>query len=163
MFAKKKRLTVYTNMWLGYEYITAVKPLGVDCASGLQVQYASARRRLAKATEVARNLKAMAVPGVSYINVIRAQAMGSTRYGVATIGMPKVILDGVRRIIRATTSTKAKGGSATADLALQKAVDLDPAYTASAVPIAKWTRQIYVRSDKRHKMKVAWEKGGGAQ
>ena len=120
MLAKKKKLTVYTNMWLGYEYITAVKLLGVDWASGLRVQYTSAKRRLAKATEVARNLKAMAVPGVSYINIIRAQAMGSTRYGVATIGMPKVILDGVRRIVRATTSTKAKGGSATADLALQK-------------------------------------------
>ena len=67
MAAKSKKLTVYTNMWLGYEYITAVKLLGVDWASGLNVQYANARRRLAKASEVARNLKAMAVPGVSYI------------------------------------------------------------------------------------------------
>ena len=50
MAAKKKRIVVYTNMWLGYEYITAVKLLGVDWASGLNVQYANARRRLAKAS-----------------------------------------------------------------------------------------------------------------
>ena len=86
----------------------AVKLLGVDWASGLRVQYTNAKRRLAKAAEVARNLKAMAVPGVSHIDIIRAQAIGSTRYGTTTIGMPRCILEGVRRIMRATTSTKAK-------------------------------------------------------
>ena len=70
MATKRKKLVVYTNMWLGDEYTTAVKLLGVDWASGLNVQYSNAGRRLAKASEVARNLKAMAVPRVSYINVI---------------------------------------------------------------------------------------------
>ena len=60
-----------------------------------------------------------------------------------TIGMPTNILSQVNTALRATTSTVAKGGSATVDLMLQKARHLHPAYAAHTVPLGEWAEKIY--------------------
>ena len=140
----------------GYEYIQAVKPLGVDWASGMKDRYTLAKRRLTKDAEVAKNPKAFAVPGVSYINIISAHAVGATRHGISTVGMPKVVLDGGRKIIKATTTARAKSGSATVDMALQQAVDLDPAYVAHVVPVMKWSMQVHSKTHRCTNMEQAW-------
>lgn len=59
-------------------------------------------------------------------------------------GMPTTKLAQVTTTLWAASSTVAQGGSATANLLLQKAKYLHLAFTARTVPLAAWTRRMYV-------------------
>ena len=65
-------------------------------------------------------MKSYGVGGINYINIARAHAIGAARYGCTIMGLPSKLLARVRITIRFATSTHAKGGSATIDVAVQK-------------------------------------------
>ena len=112
-----------------------------------------------EAAAAVRNLKRIATTGVKYLNIARAHAMGAARYGCTTMGIPPKMLEEVRRMVRSSTSTRAKGGSATADMALQKEKHLDPAYMAVKTPIEKWAAIMYDDREEEIKqiMRKAWK------
>ena len=118
---------------LGYEKEGTLKLLGVDWGSDDTISYSTAAMRVARAARAVANLSRYAPSGTKYINIARAHVMGAARYGCATMGLPPRLLARVRTLIRSATSTKAKGGSATVDMALQKEHEIDPAYTLLTV------------------------------
>ena len=84
------------------------------------------------------------IQGVNITNAVRAHTAGCTQYGIMATGMPDNILGEVTTTLRATTSTVADGGSASADLLLQKSRHLHPAYAAHTVPLTRWAQHIYM-------------------
>ena len=94
--------------------------LGVDWASGGTISYATAAKRITKAANVIANLRRYATAGVKYVNIARAHAIGAARYGCTTRGIPPKPVEKVRRMVRSSTSTTARGGSAIANMAFQK-------------------------------------------
>ena len=83
--------------------------------------------------------------------------MGAARYGCTTMGLPPKLLGRVRATIRSATSTQAKGGSATIDMAVQKENNVDPAYMLTAAPIEKCACRAYAGTTASHVvMEKAW-------
>ena len=142
---------------LGYETEDTMKLLGVDWGSNAVISYNTAAVRVANAAKAVANLCRYAPSGTKYINIARAHVMGAARYGCATMGLPPRLLTRVRTLVRSATNTKAKGGSATVDMALQKEKDIDPAYTLLTVPIQKWCVQAYDGDEDKHAiLEKAW-------
>ena len=142
---------------LGYKGIDNLKLLGVDWSSSSSISYLTAAKRIAKAAKAVRNLKSYAVAGANYINIARAHAIGAARYGCTTMGLPPKLLARVRTTIRSATSTHAKGGSATIDMAVQKEKNVDPAYMLTAAPVEKWACRAYAGTTASHVvMEKAW-------
>ena len=84
------------------------------------------------------------IKGVNITNAVRAHTAGCTQYGIMATGMPDNILGEITTTLRATTSTVADGGSASADLILQKSRHLHLAYATHTVPLTKWAQRIYL-------------------
>ena len=120
-----------------YTHEHATKLLGVDYAGGNNIRYVNANLRLEKAKRAANAIAAYDISGVSVTNAVRAHTAGCTQYGVTTVGMDNHTLASVTTTLRATTSTAAKGGSATADLLLQESKYSHPAYAAHVAPFKK--------------------------
>ena len=110
---------------LGYTGVDNLKLLGVDWTSEGFINYITAAKRIAKAARAVKNLKSYAAQGINYINIARAHAIGAARYGCTTMGLPPKLLEKVRVTVRSATSTRAKGGSATIDMQLQKETRVD--------------------------------------
>ena len=53
-------------------------------------------------------------------------------------------------MIRSATQTRARGESATMDMALQREKEVDPAYMLIKAPIEKWAEQAYDEGEDRH-------------
>ena len=122
---------------LGYAGEEALKLLGVDWSGADTIRHDHAAKRIAKCAKAVRNLVAMAPAGVHKMNIARAHVIGASRYGVSTMGLPPKLLARVRTILRSATCTRARGGSATTDLAVQAGKDIGPAYMVVKTPIAK--------------------------
>ena len=135
---------------LGYKGVDNLKLLGADWYSLSSISYTTAARRIAKAAKAVRNLKSYAVAGTNYINIARAHAIGAARYGCATMGLPPKLLARVRTTIRSATNTRAKGGSAIIDMAVQRENNVDPAYMVTAAPIEKWACRAYAGATAAH-------------
>ena len=103
-----------------YTHEHTTRFLGVDFACGNNIRYINANLRMEKAKRAAKAMEAYNISGVSITNAVRAHTAGCTQYGVSTVGMNNSTLAEVTTVLRATTSTVAKGGSATADLLLQQ-------------------------------------------
>ena len=52
------------------------------------------------------------------------------------------VLDVVRAMIRAATSTRASGGSSRIDILVQAQKDIDPAYAASCALLLEWAKRV---------------------
>eukprot|EP00973_Karenia_brevis_P092126 12410860-Karenia_brevis.AAC.1 len=73
--------------------------------------------------------------GAAVVNLSRAIGVGAAAYGTKIMGMPCYLLQRLRSSVRACTSTKASGSSATLDLMLQRSATLDPTYRANTEPL----------------------------
>ena len=127
-----------------YTITDTTKLLGVDFAAGNRCNFENALKRKEKAKAAANRMQVYNIQGVNITNAVRAHTAGCTQYGIMAIGMPDNILGEVTTTLRATTSAVAEGGSASADLLLQKSRHLHPAYAAHTVPLTKWAQHIYM-------------------
>eukprot|EP00973_Karenia_brevis_P086010 11928944-Karenia_brevis.AAC.1 len=97
-----------------------------DWSGGLTTRHVAMRRRLGKAAGKFRRLKLLKKRGGNILGVNRALAVGAAAYGAKVVGMPCYILRRLRALVRAGTTTKARGSSATLDMMLQRPRRLDP-------------------------------------
>ena len=127
-----------------YTITDTTKLLGVDFAAGKRCNFENALKRKEKAKAAANRMEVYNIQGVNITNAVRAHTAGCTQYGIMATGMPDNILGEVTTTLRATTYIVADGGSASADLLLQKSRHLHPAYAAHTVPITRWAQHIYM-------------------
>mgnify|MGYP001157607516 FL=1 len=76
--------------------------------------------RLKCANAKAAKINALTKGGWRALNIMRAHVVTAVTYSARVNGVPNPILDMLRTIVRSATSTRAKGGSATMDLMLQR-------------------------------------------
>lgn len=142
---------------LAYERIDSLKLLGVDWTCNETVDYSTAIKQVAKAPRAVNNLRCYAVQATRHINIARADAIGAARYGCTTMGPPPKLLQRIRIMVGSATNTRAKVGSATMDMALQKEKEADLAYMMISAPIKRWATEAYTATDERAKLSErAW-------
>ena len=103
--------------------ITALRDitvLGVDCAAGKMIRYDKLKEREINAIAKGDKIVAIAPGGWRLINIMRAHVVSTITYGARVNGIPDNVLTKIRAVVRNATSTRAGGGSATADMALQR-------------------------------------------
>ena len=120
--------------------------LGVDYSAGRPVSYAKNMERMASASDKARKILSLGKGGPFLLNVMRAHVQTAALYGARVNGINNGTLEKLRTIVRAASSTRAHGGSATMDLHLQKQKDIDPAYAGNTLPLLQWATRINVAS-----------------
>ena len=75
---------------------------------------------------------------------MRMHVQSAALYGARVNGISNVALEKLRTIVRAATSTRAQGGSASIDLVLQKQRDIDPAFAGNTLPLLQWAFKVKV-------------------
>ena len=95
------------------------------------------------------------------LNLVRSHVHASALYGIRVNGMSDKILDEVRAMTRAASSTRASGGSNRIDLLLQGSRDIDPAFAANCAPLLEWAKRVNMAFyhkdiDTVSKMRTAW-------
>jgi len=114
-------------------------------------------KRMKKAKAKVGRLKRLRKAGASILNAARAIAVGAAAYSAKVVGMSDWNLRKLRTMVRACTSTRASGSSATLDLMLQRPLRLDPTFRANAEPLIKWARTWYGGNpEERAVMSRAW-------
>ena len=98
------------------------------------------------AGDKAAKILSLAKGGPFLLNVMRMHIQSAALYGARVNGVNDKVLEKLRSTIRAATSTRAQGGSATMDLALQKQADIDPAYAGNTLPLLQWATCVNVAS-----------------
>ena len=106
----------------------------------------------------AKKINASVKEGPFAINLMRTHVVTAATYGCRVNGMSTKVLEKVCTMVRSATSTRAKGGSATVDMAIQKERSLDPAYMLTIAPIQKWATMAYDQPEKHSTMDKAWSK-----
>ena len=107
----------------------------MDYSAGRSVAYSRNKERVAEAKIKASKIVSLCRGGPFALNLIRAYVHASALYGTRVNGMSDKVLDEVRAMTRAATSTRAAGGSSRIDLLLQGPKDIDPAFAGNTLPL----------------------------
>ena len=118
--------------------------LGVDFAVGRAIEYCKNNERIEAAADKAARMSSMGKGGLMLLNIMRMHVQSFALYGIRVNGISDTALEKVRTMVRAATSTRASGGSATVVFLLQKHRDIDPAFAANALPLLQWATRINV-------------------
>ena len=116
--------------------------LGVDFAAGRPVNYMRMKERLKMAMLKAAKINALSKGGWRTLNIMRAHVVSAVTYSARVNGVPNTVLEKLRTVVRTATSTRAKGGSATMDLMLQRPKFADPMYDATTLPVMEWVVRV---------------------
>ena len=116
--------------------------LGVDYAAGRPIGYHKNRERVVESKTKAVKIVSLCKGGPFALNLIRAHVHSSAFHGTRVNGMNDKVLDDVRAMTRAATTTRAAGGSTRLDLLLQSQRDIDPSFDANCAPLLEWAKRV---------------------
>ena len=109
--------------------------LGVDFSAGRPVTFDKNKERIKVSSDKAAKILNLGKGGTFLLNVMKTHVQSAAMYGVRVNGITDKDLAKVKAMVRAATSTRAAGGSATIDLLLQRPKDADPIFAACTLPL----------------------------